>query len=44
METLQYLREFLDQCAWQLILFTNEPAQADRVRAIFPDSQQHKLG
>jgi DNA repair exonuclease SbcCD ATPase subunit len=44
METLQYLREFLERTGWQLLLFTNEPAQAERVRSIFPDSQVHQLG
>jgi hypothetical protein len=44
METLQYLREFLERTGWQLLLFTNEPAQAERVRSIFPDSQVHRLG
>jgi recombinational DNA repair ATPase RecF len=44
LETLQYLREFLEETAWQLVLFTNEPAQAERVRAVFADCQVHKLG
>ena len=43
LETLQYLREFLEETGWQLVLFTNEPAQAERVRAVFPDCQLHKL-
>jgi energy-coupling factor transporter ATP-binding protein EcfA2 len=44
METLQYLRGFLEETHWQMILFTNEPAQADRVRAVFPDCTFHDLG
>ena len=44
METLQYLRGFLEETHWQLILFTNEPAQAGRVQAVFPDCTVYDLG
>ena len=44
METLTYLREFLAESNWQLLLFTNEPAQSDRAQAVFPDCQVHRLG
>jgi len=43
METLQYLREFLAETAWQLILFTNDPAHAGRVRAVFPECRFYDL-
>ena len=43
METLQYLREFLEEMEWQLILFTNDPAHAGRVRAVFPDCRAYDL-
>jgi len=43
METLQYLREFLEEMDWQLILFTNDPAHAGRVRAVFPDCRAYDL-
>ena len=43
METLQYLREFIAETGWQLILFTNDPSHADRARAVFPDCRAHGL-
>lgn len=43
METLQYLREFLEEMEWQLILFTNDPAHAGRVRAVFPGCRSYDL-
>ena len=43
METLQYLREFLEELDWQMILFTNDPAHASRVRAVFPDCRSYDL-
>ena len=43
-ETLQYLREFLERTGWQLLIFTNDPSQSERVRSIFPDCQVHRLG
>lgn len=43
LETLQYLKGFLEETGWQLILFTNEPMQAERARSVFPDCQLHTL-
>ena len=43
MDTLNYLKGFLAGTGWQLVLFTNEPAQVERTKAVFPDCRINSL-